>query len=200
MVRKLDCVLLVLALVGAQLVWAADVEGVRVEDRITLPDGEALMLNGAGVRHKLMFMKLYVGALYLAAKKVSAQEVLKDTGAKRIAMFVLAEEVTAKELIASMNNALAVNLSRSDLAIIESRLTQLNEMMLKVGVLKRGAVVTITFLPESGTHIRVNSEELLVVKGEEFFRALLHIWIGDKPVDGRLKSSMLGGSGSFMLF
>ena len=55
-------------------------------------------------------------------------------------------------------------------------------------------------MPATGTHIRVNSEELLVVKGEDFFNALMHIWIGDKPVDGRLKSSLLGDAGSFRLF
>ena len=67
-------------------VRAADIEGVRVEDRITLPGGPALVLNGAGVRTKLGFVKLYVGALHLSAKNKSAEEILKDTGAKRVSM------------------------------------------------------------------------------------------------------------------
>ena len=178
---------------------AADIEGMRVEERITLAGGQQLVLNGAGVRTKL-FMKLYVGALHLPAKQSSAVEILKDAGAKRVSMFVLAEEITARELVASLNNALDANHIPMELALIEARLRQLNEMMITVGVLKKGAVVTLSYQPATGTHVRINSEEKLVIKGEDFFRALLRIWIGNKSVDGRLRDGMLGGSGGFKLF
>ena len=179
---------------------AADIEGVRVEDRITLPGGPPLVLNGAGVRTKLGFVKLYVGALHLSAKNKNAEEILKDAGAKRVSMFVLTDEITAKELVASLNNALAVNHIPIELALIEARLRQLNEMMINTGALKKGTVVTLSYLPATGTHIRINSEEKLVIKGEDFFRAMLRIWIGNKPVDGRLRDAMLGGDGSMRLF
>jgi Chalcone isomerase-like len=201
--RKIWGVLVGLWLCGSlsfSVVRAAEIEGVRVEDQITLSDGRSLVLNGAGVRHKLMFMKLYVGALYLPAKKSNAAEILKDTSAKRIAMFVLADEITAKDLVASLNNSLAANHIPMELALIEERLRDLNRMMIAEGVLKKGAVVTLSYLPATGTHIRINSEEKLVIKGEDFFRALLRIWIGDKSVDGRLRDGMLGGSGGFKLF
>ena len=71
-----------LCMVCAMPVRAADIEGVRVEDRIALPGGTALVLNGAGVRTKLAFAKLYVGALYLPAKQAAAEAILKDGGAK----------------------------------------------------------------------------------------------------------------------
>lgn len=190
MTRNLTLAFCVLMLVCG-ISRAADVEGVRVEEKITLTNGTQLVLNGAGVRHKLIF-KLYVGALYLPSKKRSAEEILKDSGAKRIAMFVLADEITAKDMVASMNNALAANHIPMELALVEGRLRELNEMMIKTGVLKKGAVVTLTYVPATGTQIRINSEEKLLIKGEDFFRALLRIWIGDKPVDGRLREAMLG--------
>ena len=31
-----------------------------------------------------------------------------------------------------------------------------------------------------------------VIPGEEFFTAVLRVWIGDKPVDSSLKKGMLG--------
>ncbi len=170
---------------------AADVEGVRVEEKISLANGVQLVLNGAGVRHKLIF-ELYVGALYLPVKSSSADDILKDTGAKRVAMFVLADEISAKDLVASMNHSLAANHIPLELALIEARLRDLNEMMLKTDALKKGAVVTLTYEPATGTQIRINSELKLVIKGEDFFRALLRIWIGAKPVDGRLRDAMLG--------
>lgn len=178
---------------------AADIEGVRVEERITFQGGQQLVLNGAGVRTKL-FMKLYVGALHLPVKKNSADEIIKDSGAKRVSMFVLADEITARDLVASLNSALDANHIPMEMALIETRLRQLNEMMLSVGVLKKGAVVTLSYEPASGTHIRINSEEKLVIKGEDFFRAVLRIWIGSRPVDGRLRDAMLGNEGGFRLF
>jgi hypothetical protein len=42
----------------------------------------------------------------------------------------------------------------------------------------------------------VDGQERITIPGEDFFRAMLHIWIGNKPVDGRLRDAMLGkGSG-----
>ena len=181
-------------------VRAADIEGVRVEEQTALPGGPSLVLNGAGVRYKLAFIKLYVGALYLTAKKTNADEIINDPGAKRVAMFVLADEISATDMVASLNNALAANHKPMELAPIEGRLRQLNRMMVSEKILKKGAVVTLSYVPATGTHIRINNEEKLVIKGEDFFRALLRIWIGNKPVDGRLRDTMLGGTGEFRLF
>ena len=179
---------------------AAEIEGVRIDEQIALPGGQQLVLNGAGVRTKLTFIKLYVGALYLVAKKADAEEVIKDTGAKRIAMHVLADELTAKDLTASLNNAIAANLIPVELALIEGRLRDLNRMMNAVGLLKKGATVVLDYSPKSGTHISINGEEKLIIKGEDFFQAMLRIWIGKKPVDGTLRRAMLGDRGGFSFF
>ncbi len=191
--------LVVMLLCGAA--FALEIEGVKVEDKITLgKSGPELVLNGAGVRHRMAFIKVYVGALYLAAKKADADEVLQDPSAKRVSMHVLLDELTAKELIASLNNALAANHIPAELALIESRIQDLNRMMTSLGVINKGGVVLIDYLPGVGTRVTVNGEEKITIKGEDFFRALLRIWIGTKPVDGRLRDAMLGGSGGFRLF
>lgn len=192
--------LFVLLLVPA---YAAEVEGVKLEDKIRLPGGgPELVLNGAGVRHKFAFLKIYVGSLYLAQKKNEREAVLADPGPKRVGMHILASEVTATELISSMNNALATNLSPHELALIEKRIRDLNSMMSSIKTIGKGSVVYLDYIPGTGTRITVNGEEKLTIPGEDFFRAMLHIWIGAKPVDGGLRDAMLGGkSGSgFKLF
>ena len=170
---------------------AAEFDGVKVAQKAAVGKSE-LILNGAGVRHKLMTVPVYVGALYLAGPKRTAKEVLADPGPKRVLMHVLIEDLTAKELIASLNDAIAANLIPAEIALIEKRLLELNRMMASIGSLKRGGVVHIDFLPGTGTLITVNGVERLTIRGDDFFRALLRIWIGTKPVDGRLRDALLG--------
>ena len=180
---------------------AVEVEGVKVEDKVRLDTGgPELVLNGAGVRHRMAFIKIYIGALYLTAKQNDAEAIAKDPGAKRVLMHILADEVTAKDFIASLNNALAANHIPAELALVESRIRDLNRMMTDVGALKKGGVVVLDYLPGTGTRITVNGQEKITIKGEDFFQALLRIWIGRKPVDGRLRDAMLGGSSGFRLF
>ncbi len=191
MTKRAIWVLVLLALT-LRAAAAAEVEGVRIEDKITLPGGPSLVLNGAGVRTKLAFIKLYVGALYLPAQKSSAEEVIKDASAKRVMMHVLADDLTAKDLSASLNSALAANHIPAELALIEGRIRELNRMMSTVGALKKGAVVLLDYTPAGGTRISINGEEKIIIKGDDFFQAMLRIWIGTKPVDGRLRDAMLG--------
>jgi hypothetical protein len=200
--RKLVICLAMLAVLQVQGTAAgAEVEGVKLEDRVTLvKGGPVLVLNGAGVRHKMGMIKVYVGALYLGAKSGDAEAVIRDPGPKRVAMHILADEVTAKEFIASLNNALAANHIPAELALIESRIRELNRMMQSVGTLRKGGVVHLDYLPGVGTRVSVNGEEKTTIRGEEFFQGMLRIWIGRKPVDGRLRDAMLGGSGGFRLF
>lgn len=176
---------------------AVDIEGVKIEEKVVLASGvPELVLNGAGVRHKFVFVKVYIGSLYLAQKKTDNEAIFADPGPKRVSMHILSSEVTAQDLIASMNNALAVNLSPHELALIEKRIRDLNNMMGSLKVINKGSVVHLDYVPEVGTRVIVNGQERITIPGEDFFRAMLHIWIGNKPVDGRLRDAMLGkGSG-----
>ena len=173
---------------------AVEVMGVKVADKVMLSaGGPELVLNGAGVRQKLMSVDVYVGALYLTAVRRTANEVLADPGPKRVLMHVVIPELTAKELTASLNDAIAANHIPAEIALIEKRLSDLNRMMNSIGVLKRGAVVHIDFMPGAGTRITVDGVERITIPGDDFFRALLRIWIGRKPVDGRLRDALLSG-------
>ena len=190
---KLFCAAVIAASFSALPVLAFEIEGVKLDEKIELSKGgPTLVLNGAGVRHKLAFLKVYVGSLYLQEKKSDSDAIFADTGAKRVTMHILANEVTAQDLISSVNNALAVNLSPHELALVEKRIRDLNTMMGSIKTLGRGGAVQLDYLPNVGTRITVNGEEKLTIPGADFFSALLHIWLGDKPVDGRLRDAMLG--------
>lgn len=172
---------------------AIEIEGVKIDDKAALlSGGPELVLNGAGVRHKLVFVKIYIGSLYLTKKTADRDAVLADPGPKRISMHVLSNEVTAGDLITSMNNALAANLVPHELALLEKRISALNTMMATVKAINKGTVVNMDYIPSVGTRITINGQEKLTILGEEFFRAMMQIWIGNQPVDGRLRGAMLG--------
>ena len=174
---------------------AVDIDGVKIDDKVVLANGvPELVLNGAGLRHKFAFIKVYIGSLYLTQKKSDNEAIFADPGPKRVSMYILSSEVTAGDLISSMNNALAVNLSPHELALIEKRIRDLNSMMSSLKSISKGSVVHLDYLPEVGTRVIVDGQERITIPGEDFFRAMLHIWIGNKPVDGRLRDAMLGKS------
>lgn len=172
---------------------AVDIEGVKIDDKIVqVGGGPELVLNGAGVRHKLLFVKVYIGSLYLSKKNSDRDAILADAGPKRVSMHILSNEVTASDLISSMNNALAANLVPHELALIEKRIRDLNNMMSAVKVINKGTVVNLDYIPNIGMRVTINGQEKITIPGEDFFRAMLHIWIGNQPVDGRLRDAMLG--------
>ncbi len=76
--------LLVSMSVGA---GAAEVAGIKLDDRARLGTSE-LVLNGAGVRKKLLF-KVYVAGLYLTEKRKSPADVLALGGPKRFSITLM---------------------------------------------------------------------------------------------------------------
>lgn len=173
---------------------AAEIEGLKLDDRVYIAQGlPELTLNGAGVRRKFVVVKMYVAALYLAQKRTASDEVLSDSGPKRVAMHILQDELTAEQLIAALNDGLAANNQPPELAPLERRIRELAGMIRQVGKVNQGGTILMDYLPGIGTRFTINGIPRLTIPGEDFNRAMLRIWLGDRPVDGRLKSALLGG-------
>jgi hypothetical protein len=65
--------------------------------------------------------------------------------------------------------------------------------MLTLGEAKTGTTIVIDWLPETGTRLSVGGQgKGRDIAGEDFYRALLKIWLGDKPVQDDLKQALLG--------
>ena len=192
MKRLFIAALFVSALTAAQ---AVEVAGVKLDDRLRLaPGGPELVLNGAGIRTRVFF-KVYVGALYLPEKKAAANDVLALAGPKRVAMAML-RDLTAQQLSEALAEGISNNSSAAEQAALKARIDELLVIMNSLGEAKKGDAITLDFLPESGTRVVVNGQPRgKPIMGDDFYRALLRIWLGDKPVDGDLKKGMLGQPG-----
>jgi long-chain acyl-CoA synthetase len=182
--------LLLLAFLAAPAL-AAEVAGVKIDDRIMVESGE-LVLNGAGLRTKTFF-KVYIAGLYLAEKKTNTAEVLALPGAKRFSMRLM-RGLSAKQLTEALEEGIRDNTPVSEQEALKARVAELTAIMNSLQSAKEGDVIALDWLPGSGTRVMLNGEAKgKVIAGEDFYRALLRIWLGDDPVLGSLKRALLGG-------
>jgi len=181
-----------LALLMSAAASAAEVEGIKLPERIQIAvDGSELVLNGAGVRVRLIFFKVYVAALYLSVKTDDGESILRDSRPSRLSMQML-RDLSVEQLASSINEALRETLTPEERLPLEPRLKQFNAIFDTLPEVKEGMQLSIDYLPQLGTVIRVNGEEKGRIPGADFNQALLRIWIGDRPRDPELKKALLG--------
>ena len=186
--RKL--LLAAIAALFCQLASAVEVAGVKFDDQTRVGNGD-LLVNGAGLRKKVFF-QVYAMALYLPAKSSDAAVVLAAKGGKRVAISLL-RDLTAQQFVEALQEGMANNHSEAEMAGLKDRLKQLSDLMLAIGEAKTGNTIVIDWLPDSGTRLTVNGQvKGKDIAGEDFYRALLKIWLGDKPVQDDLKQALLG--------
>jgi hypothetical protein len=169
---------------------ALDVSGVKFEDKTKVGAGETV-INGAGLR-KRAFFKVYAIGLYLPQKVTSAADAINAKGAKRVAIVTL-RDLTAEQFVDALIEALKNNHDEAALKALQPKIDQFRSTMLTIGNAPEKSAVNIDWLPESGTRLSFNgSAKGSDIPGEDFYRALLKIWIGDKPAQEDLKEQLLG--------
>ena len=182
--------IVLLALLTLNLAHAVEVGGIRFDDTTRLGSSE-VVANGAGLRKKAFF-KVYAMALYLPAQQGEAEGALAAKGAKRIAISLL-RDLSAQQFVDALQEGIAANHSAAELATFSERVRQFSDAMLALGEAKTGTSVLIDWIPESGTRLTVNGQARgKDIAGEDFYRALLTIWLGNKPVQDDLKQALLG--------
>jgi len=177
------------ALVMATSAFAIDVEGVKLDDKVSV-GGQELVLNGAGLRKRALF-KVYVGSLYVPAKTRTAQDVLAK-GPRRVQLNVL-RNLSADQLVEALMDGLKQNLNDAEMQAIAAPIGEMAAIMKSFGQAKEGSVVTIDFVGTS-TLIGLDGTPRGTIEGAAFNDALMRIWVGEHPVQADLKKAMLGGA------
>jgi len=172
---------------------AADVAGVKLADTESLaPGAPPLALNGAGLR-KRAFFQVYAIGLYLPQKKASGAEAIAAPGPKRIAIHML-RDVDADQFTDALVEGMRNNQSEAQMKAFEPRIAQLSAIMAELKEAKKGMAILLEWQPGTGTVVNVEGRARgKPIEGEDFYRALLRIWLGEKPVQDDLKKALLGG-------
>jgi hypothetical protein len=166
------------------------VSGIKYESNAVVA-GHRLVLNGAGTRYKGPF-KVYTAGLYLARKSTAPDDILGQPGGKRISVTAL-RDIDAGELGKLMVRGVEDNMDRSAMSKLIPGLMRMSQLFSERKKLANGESFTIDWVPGTGAIVRVAGvQQGEPFKEQEFFNALLRIWIGPVPADWKLKDSLLG--------
>jgi hypothetical protein len=165
---------------------ARELAGVGVPDTATV-GGQALVLNGMGLREKFYF-DIYVGSLYLPAKTTSSSAAITQDVCKRLSMTFLYAAVSKAQLAEAYDEALP-HLANS--AAVKARFDILKSYLSDVVA---GDVITFDYVPGTGTTVVVKGSTRGTITGKDFMEALWAVYLGTHPPTAKLKSGLLGAS------
>lgn len=180
---------LVIATLGTGVAQGKECKGVNFPDQAQV-EGTNLTLNGLGLRQATAFkVNVYVAALYVAKVSNDANALLgADAPSQLILQFV--RNVGADDLRKGWSEGFEKN-SKDQLPALKDRIATLNGWMTDV---KTGERLTFTSKPGAGVTVNVNGVVKGTVKGDDFAKAFLAIWLGGDPPNPEIKAGMLGGA------
>ncbi len=156
--------------------------------------GTPLQLNGVGLRAAFIY-KVYLAGLYLPAKAATGAEVLAEAGPKRVQVRMLMDG-PSDEFAKAFTGGIAKRTPADQVAAMRDRIDAFDRTLRSVGDVKKGDVVDLDFTPDVGLTMTVNGKPVgTPVPGADLYAALLNIFIGDRPVDAKMKAGMLGAAG-----
>jgi Chalcone isomerase-like len=173
-------------LVCATPASAAEVAGVRIDDKTRVANTE-LTLKGAGLR-KRAFFQVYAVGLYVQDPKADP---ISQTGPKRVQIHML-RDVGADPFIDALADGIKANHSETEAKTLEPRVKQLGATIAEIKEAKKGMTIALDWNGKATQVVIEGKPAGAPIEGEDFYRALLRIWLGDKPVQEDLKKSLLG--------
>lgn len=194
MKRTISIFTCMLAFSISQVTYAetVTVAGVKVEDS-TQVGNHNLKLNGVGIRTKFIF-KVYVAALYLNEVKSTTQEVLAQSGAKRVNLVML-RDMSNDDFSQAFMDGLRNNLDINERSKLIKPMITFGQMFSEVPTLKKGDIMTVDWVPGSGVECTYNGKKIgETINDAAFYNAVLKIWLGNKPADSSLKKKLLNNA------
>ncbi len=163
---------------------AAEIEGVRFAEQYRSGD-VAMELSCVGLLRYKLVIKAYVAALYLG-DGVAGGDVLADVP-KRIELSYF-WSIRGADFGKAGDHILAQNVDAETLAALRPRLDRINALYRDV---RPGDRYALTYVPGRGTELALNGKRLGVIEGADFATAYFRIWLGNSPLDARLRQQLL---------
>ncbi|RJP84147.1 MAG: hypothetical protein C4518_19785 [Desulfobacteraceae bacterium] len=182
--NRLVYVLFIL-LLGATRADTAMIEGVEFKESYTAQE-KTLSLRGVALLRYMVFIKAYVGALYLD-KNQKADQIFNDVP-KRLELHYF-HAISAADFAESTRTLIEENLTPQERIRLGPQIAQMNALYRDV---KPGDRYAATYLPGVGTELALNGKPLGIVPGVDYAAAYFGIWLGDNPIDKGFRDHLLG--------
>jgi len=174
---------------GAGVAHGKECKGVNFPDQAQV-EGSGLVLNGLGLRQATAFkVNVYVAALYVA-KTSNDPNVLLGSSAPTELILQFVRNVGADDIRKGWSEGFENN-AKSQLPALKDRIATFNGWMTDV---KSGDRLTFIYKPGTGASVNVNGAVKGTIKGDDFGKALLSIWLGADPPNPEIKAGLLGGA------
>ena len=186
--------LLLALLTFAALAARADtveIDDVKYEPTVGVA-GKELRLNGAATRRNPQGVRNFAVAVYLQAPAKTAEALLAAPGPKRIGFKFL--RTVQADALRFLTQSVQGNVERADFVKTFIGVMQLGELLGGRSGFVEGDSFSMDYRPGTGTVFLINGKpQGQPVKEPEFFKAMLLIWLGPRPVDPRMKTGLLAG-------
>jgi hypothetical protein len=147
-----------------------------------------LVINGVGIREKY-FMDLYVGGLYLKAKKTDPSAIMTADESMAIRLHIVSGLITSEKMTTAVDEGFK-NSTGGNTAPLQAKINQFKAVFSEKII--KGDVYDLVYDAIKGVTILKNGKAVAVIAGLDFKKALFGIWLCDKPADSGLKKAMLG--------
>jgi hypothetical protein len=156
--------------------------------------GTPLHLNGVGLRSAFIY-KVYLAGLYLPTRAATGPEVFAQAGAKRLQVRMLMDG-PSDEFAKAFTGGITKRTPADQVAAMQDRIAAFDRTLRSVGNVRKGDVVNLDYTPAIGLTMSVNGKVVgTPVPGADLYAALLDIFVGERPVDAKMKAGMLGAAG-----
>ena len=169
------------------LVQARECLGVSFPEQVQVA-GASLALNGLGLRQATLFkVNVYVAALYLPRPTADASVILTATAPYEMQLHFV-RNVGAADIAKGWVEGFQRN-GQGAAASGDERIATLRGWMTDI---KSGQSMTFSFQPGTGLEVSVNGSVKGTIRGDDFGRSFLSIWLGVPP-NPEIKAGLLGG-------
>ena len=186
-VGSMVLMLIWLTILPGQAATSVEIEGVEFQQMVALEDTQ-LTLSGYGLLRYMVFIKAYVGALYLP-ESPNSDDVLSAVP-KRLELQYF-HNIKREDFATATRQKIADNTTAEEQAAIQAGIDRLAQMYRDVSP---GDRYSLTYIPSVGTELALNGEPLGTIPSEAFARAVFSIWLGQDPIDSGFRDRLLGVS------
>ena len=184
------CLAAALSATGVTAAQAATLEGQQFDDTVVLGQHK-LQLNGLGLRG-VAWLKAFVAGLYVTTPSRDAAALLAETGPRRLRLKIMLQ-APSNELTKSLLRRVKRHETPEVQSRLAYRLALFAQQLDGLGQLMPGDVVDMDYLPGKGLVLSRNGKAAgKPVVGDDLYRAVLQIFVGEHAIDPRMKQGLLG--------